>query len=314
MWLDVLNITAPLFILIGLGYLSVRIGLFRYPELQGTAKFVMRIGLPALIFHSIAGQPLDKVFNPAYVAGYGGGALAAFAAGWLLSRSKNRQAGSEAAVNALGVSLSNTGFIGYPLLAMTIGTGEAGQYLVMNILIENVLILPLFFIIADAAQQNGKGWRENMLGILKNLSKNPIIIAISVSIFIAVLKIPIPAAIDKTATMLSTAAAPVALFVIGGGLAGLKLQGKLPDLIGIAVGKTLLFPTLAALGLWLAGAPERMIFAGTLLACVPMASMFPLLAMQYGHEQRGAAAMLVTTCFSFFSISLVLLVGKACGF
>ena len=314
MWLDVLNITAPLFMLIGLGYFSVRINLFQQAELQGTAKFVMRIGLPALIFNSIAGQPLNQVFNPAYVAGYGSASLAVFAIGYLVSRHIRKESGSATAVNALGVSLSNTGFIGYPLLAMTLGSSEAGQYLAMNILIENVMILPLFFIIADAAQQSGKNWRENLLGIIKNLAKNPIILAISISILIALLQLPIPTTIAKTANLLSTAAAPVALFVIGGGLAGLKLQGKLPDLIGIALGKTVLFPALVTLGLWLSDASAQTIFAGALLSCVPMASMYPLLAMQYGHQQRGSAAMLVTTCFSFFSISLVLLIGKANGF
>lgn len=92
MWLDVLNITAPLFMLIGLGYFSVRINLFQQAELQGTAKFVMRIGLPALIFNSIAGQPLNQVFNPAYVAGYGSASLAVFAIGYLVSRHIRKKA------------------------------------------------------------------------------------------------------------------------------------------------------------------------------------------------------------------------------
>ena len=313
MWLDVLNITAPLFMLIGLGYFSVRINLFQQAELQGTAKFVMRIGLPALIFNSIAGQPLNQVFNPAYVAGYGSASLAVFAIGYLVSRHIRKETGSATAVNALGVSLSNTGFIGYPLLAMTLGSSEAGQYLVMNILIENVMILPLFFIIADAAQQSGKNWRENLLGIIKNLAKNPIILAISISILIALLQLPIPTTIAKTANLLSTAAAPVALFVIGGGLYGLKIRGSIPDIIMITAGKLVLHPLLVVAMLWLLGADAAMLFAGALLASVPMASMFPLIGQQYGFNERPAAAMLVTTVLSFASIFFVLWVSNHSG-
>ena len=43
------------------------------------------------------------------------------------------------------MSFSNTGFIGYPLLSMVIGDA-AGSYFAMNVLVENMLLIPLFFI------------------------------------------------------------------------------------------------------------------------------------------------------------------------
>lgn len=48
--LQIFNITAPIFLIIGLGYGAVRFGVFRFEELRGTAKFVMKVGLPALVF------------------------------------------------------------------------------------------------------------------------------------------------------------------------------------------------------------------------------------------------------------------------
>ena len=74
--------------------------------------------------------------------------------------------------------------------------------------------------------------------------------------------------------------------------------------------KLVLFPLLTLLFLALLGAGRDMLFAGALLSCVPMASMVAIIHTQYGHEQRGAAVMLLTTVLSFAGISLVLLFGR----
>ena len=49
--LAILNITAPIFMVMGLGFCAVRLAWFKLEELQGAAKFVMRVGLPALVFY-----------------------------------------------------------------------------------------------------------------------------------------------------------------------------------------------------------------------------------------------------------------------
>ena len=307
--LAILNITAPIFMVMGLGFCAVRLAWFKLEELQGAAKFVMRVGLPALVFYAVTAKPLHEVFDPIYMLGYGGATLTAFMVGWLLGRVGRRQDGVAAALSGFAMSFSNTGFIGYPLLVMVIGVSEAGRYLAMNAILENVLVLPLFFVLVDAAKQRGQGIWVTIKGILWNLGKNPIILTMAVALVFAVGEIPVPAVLVKVTTMLSQAAAPVALFVIGGGLAGLSVRGSVSDMVLLALGKLVLFPILVTVGLWLAGADRQMMFVGALLASVPMASMFPLLAAQYGYAHRGAATMLLTTNLSFKSISLVLFLG-----
>ena len=206
------------------------------------------------------------------------------------------------------MSFSNTGFIGYPLLSMVIGDA-AGSYFAMNVLVENMLLIPLFFILADSAGGDG-GRLKNLAAVLKNLLKNPIILAQFAAVPFAFGWLPLPAALLKTAGVLSAGSGPVALFVIGGSLVGLRLGGRLADIFLLTAGKLLLFPLLVVGLLLLFGASRDMLFAGALLACVPMASMVAIIHAQYGHEQRGAAIMLLTTVLSFASISLVLLFGR----
>ena len=296
--LQIFNITAPIFFIIGLGYGAVRFGVFRFEELRGTAKFVMKVGLPALVFFAIAAKPVNEVFNAVYLAGYAAATLAAFFIGWLFGRLRGGDS-RLAALSGFSMSFSNTGFIGYPLLSMVIGDA-AGGYFAMNVLVENMLLIPLFFILADSADGDG-GRLKNLAAVLKNLLKNPIILAQFAAVPFAFGWLPLPAALLKTAGVLSAGSGPVALFVIGGSLA---------DIFLLTAGKLLLFPLLVIGLLLLFGASRDMLFAGALLACVPMASMVAIIHAQYGHEQRGAAIMLLTTVLSFASISLVLLFGR----
>lgn len=306
--LAIFQITAPVFAILALGFAAVRLGWFAFDELRGAAKLVMKIGLPALIFQALATKPLGEVFNLAYLLGYGAGTVAAFAFGWSFGRYVRKQDGAAAALSGFGMSMSNTGFIGYPLLAMAIGT-QAGQYLAMNALLENIIALPLFYSVADAAAGGGKSRWQTLRYVAANLLKNPMIVSIPVSLVFAAGWLPVPQLIDKVTFMLAAAAAPVALFVIGGSLVGLKLRGSLPDITLIALGKLAVFPLTVSLGLWLAGAERQVVWIGALLAGVPMASIFPLVCAQYGYEKRGSAAMLLTVVLSFFSISLLMLLG-----
>jgi malonate transporter len=43
--------------------------------------------------------------------------------------------------------------------------------------------------------------------------------------------------------------------------------------------------------------------AALLMAAMPMMSVYPILAHAYGYEERSAAALLVTTVASFFTLS-----------
>ncbi|UOO80937.1 AEC family transporter [Uruburuella testudinis] len=304
--LAILTITTPIFIIMAMGYFAVRFEFFTREQLAGMGKFVIRVGLPMLVFHAIATRPLADVLNITYLAGYALASLLSFAAGWGISKWRGQDA-ALAALNGLGTGMSNTGFIGYPLLAMAVGA-PAGVFFAMNVLVENMLILPLMFVLIDAAR-GGANIGALLWRIAKNLSKNPIIIALAVSLVFAVLGIPVPAVLEKVTAMMASASSPLALFVIGGGLYGLKVRGNLTDIVVITGGKLLLFPVLVVSCLWLFGADADTMFAGALLASVPMASMYPLFGLQYGYERQTAAAMLVTTLLSFFSISLVLMLG-----
>lgn len=302
---EILAITTPIFLLIGAGYLAMGTRLINREQMQGVATFVLYFALPALVIRALTQNPLDEVFQPHYLLAYGLGSLAVFAFALLLTLALQRKPLSEGAIHALGMSASNSGFIGYPVAAMVLGSSPAAVIMALNFLIENLLIIPAALILAEAGRQSGAGIATAARKTLVRLARNPILIGLALGLLLAVTETALPRPLARVVDMLANAAGPAALFVIGGTLFGLQVRGMLGDVGQIVGGKLILHP-LAVLGCFLLmPQTDPMLLAGALLfACAPMISIYPLLGQRYGMAGVGAAALMVGTLAAFVTLSL----------
>ncbi|STZ76401.1 AEC family transporter [Bergeriella denitrificans] len=303
----IFHIIAPVFLLIFIGYAAMQRRFFTAEQLNGLGKFVVRIGMPMLVFSAIATRPMAEVFKPEYFYGYSAASVAAFFIGWLVSRKRGLHP-TLASLNGLAVGMSNSGFVGYPLLLMAVGP-TAAVYFAMNVLTESLLIFPLLFAFLDWSKGGQSDARALLLQIVKNLLTNPIIIAMPVAMVFALGWLPLPQFAEKLSSMLAAATTPLALFMIGGNLYGLSIRGNVPDMLLVAAGKLVMCPLLVGLCLWLAGADKEMLFAGLLFAATPMASLYALFGSLHGFGKETSGAMLLVTVLSVIPIFLVLLLG-----
>ena len=69
--------TLPIYLGMALGYIAVRLGWLDRSDVKTLGKFTVRIGIPALLFKSIAHQRPGSVLNPDYLFIYALGSLAA---------------------------------------------------------------------------------------------------------------------------------------------------------------------------------------------------------------------------------------------
>ncbi|APU31979.1 permease [Ectopseudomonas alcaliphila JAB1] len=300
--LAVLSITAPIFILIGLGFFSARIALVNRDQVRGMGTFVIYFALPSLVFKALAERSLSEVLNGPYLAAYAMASLSLFGIGLLLARRWRGQGLSSSAILAMGMAVPNSGFVGYPIAVMVIGP-TAALAMALGMLVENLLMIPLALAIAEAGRQDGQGWtvvRETALRLLRN----PLIIAIVLGLGMSLLELRLPVVPARVIEMLAAASAPVALFVIGATLNGMKAGGMAADLAQTSIGKLILHPLLmfAALSL-VPGIDPLLMVAGVLFASAPMLSVFPILGQRFGLEERCAAALVGCTVLAFFSIS-----------
>lgn len=304
--LAVFNIIAPIFFIIALGYMALRLSLLTREQISGLGSFVIRIGMPALIFNALTTRSIDEVVDVRYLIAYAMASVIGFAAGWYgtLRLSGNKKF---AALNGMAFGMANSGFVGYPLLAMVLGNEKTGGFFAMNVLVEMVLVLPTMFILLDLADGKQKNIGATIKRIILNFFKNPMMLALFAGLIVAFAHIPVPQSIHKTAALLSAATSPLALFVIGAGLYGLVFEGRRSHMVWAAAIRMALFPILVSGCLWLSGASPEVVFAGTLFASAPVPSTYALFGRENGLGQQTAAIAMASTVLALLPITLVLL-------
>ncbi len=309
--LDILAITGPIYLLIALGFVVTQWGAFNKSDLKTLGKFVMQLALPALLFKALSQNKWVDFLNWGYCLVYGLGSLVTLALGYVWIRKGQRQSALVSTFSAMGMSCANSGFVGYPILLLVLAT-VAPQALAMNMMVENLLILPLLLFLADTAVQGHASW-QTLHQSFKNLFKNPMILAIGAGLLTASLSLQLPVVLTRSVDFLALSCSALSLFVIGGSLAGLSLQGLGGKVGPIVFGKLILQPLMVwsviKLVQWsggISGFDSPLQTAVLLSAAMPMMGIYTTLALKYHQEDMSAAAMLLATVASFFTLSFLL--------
>ena len=305
--LTVLNATAPIYLLIALGFVAVRFDWMLATDIGSLGRFVARFGLPALLFRAIASQPLANVFDARYLVVYAGGSLAAMLAIRTIAFAVRRRPGPLAALQGLGSSCSNSAFVGYPIVVQIIGP-VAGTALALCSLVENILMIPLGLALADASPTgHSRAWRSQTAGALRGLLRNPMFIGIIAGVIAAALQLKLPSPLERGIALLAGVAPATALFVIGGSLVGLQLGDMHGDVALVTIGKLCVHPLCVfVFVLLLPPAEPALRAAAVLYAAMPMLSILPILAQRHGYAGFAAAALLTVIVTSFFTIGSVI--------
>jgi predicted permease len=311
--LQLLSLTVPIFLLIGLGAVSVRVGFVAEKQIEGLAAFVLNFALPALVLGALAGQDLRQSFDWRYVAAYGSGSLAAFCAAFCILRYGLGRPLSAAAIGGMGGATSNTGFIGFPVTSLAFGS-LALTAMPLNMMVENILIIPLALALAESGKEEGASLGRTISATARRLSRTPLILAILLGAALSMLRMPIPGVIGTAIDMLAKASAPCALFVVGGTVAALgsgrisgSASGVAAEAGSIVICKLLLHPLAVAVAFFLiGGADPGMERIGIVLASVSMITVYPIFGARYGLGGVSSAALVLATAIGFFTITAAL--------
>ncbi len=305
---SVFGITAPVFILIGIGFVLIKSNLLNKTHVGGFGTFVVYLALPSLIISTLTKTSLDHIIQPTFMIIYAVASLGSFALGFIIYRKFFNKTFSNSALNSFGGAMSNSAFIGYPLLLQSFSNPPVAAF-TMALMVESILLLPVALFFLEVGESHGKGHskRSVITQISKRLISNPVILAIFAGIVLALLNIQLPTFIDKSVGLLAQAAAPVALVFIGATLASSQWHGKLDDAGMVALFKLVVHPALVFLMIVLMPSMgANLSKAAILIASVPMVSIFPIIGSKYGQGPQAASTMLVTTILAFFSISAIL--------
>ena len=304
--LNILTITGPIYLSIGLGFAATRRGMFSKVDGQVLGRFVLNFALPAMLFNALSQRNFAEVLNSSYLIAYGVGSMLSFAVGFWVWRVWRKKPLIESGMVAMGVSCSNSGYVGYPILLQFLGPA-AGVGLALTLLVENLLTIPLALAISESGEAAHVSWHRTVFQSLKRMTKAPMMQAIVLGLVFSMMGWPLPEVLSRTVNFFAASTAAIALFVNGGSLVGMRMAGLIQEVRWIAVGKLVLHPLAVGLMLMMVGPIDASLkISAVLLAGMPMLGIYPLLAQRYGQEGFCAAALLVTTVASFFTISLIL--------
>ena len=309
---NVLLVTGTIFLLISVGYVSFATALFDRGALAPLGQFVVNIALPALIFRTFLTQDIKGIANPGYLGGYLFGSLLILYVGYILAGLASPKDSINRTFDAAGMACANSGLVGYPILLLAM-PAIAPTALAMNMLTENLIIIPLVIILADVASGRASGLSVRG-AVPVRLLKNPLILAMLASLFLVFTGLTLPGPVSRAIDILASSSVAISLFVIGGTIAGVSIKKIGMRVPMIVTGKIIGHPLAVWFGLYVMSVmgfgldDPALRKAAIIMAATPAMSIYPLLAQRYGDAETAATAMLLMTVLSFFTISALLYV------
>lgn len=305
--LEVLSATVPIFLIVALGFGVTRAGVLRRGDMTVLSTYVVKVALPVLVFLNVAGRSPVDILNPTYLLTYAIAAMSMVGLAFAWKRVRSLPPVRTATLS-LAVSGTNNGFVGFPIFLLLL-PDVAGLAIGMDMLVDNVLIIPLAIALFEAASGQQVGWRHRLAHIALRVVTHPMVIAIILALMFTAVDASLPPMVEPAVVLVANSSSAVALFSIGGMLVGLNLRGQRADLLAAVTAKLLIMPTVAValvVLLPMVGLPQLTpdLRAAAILTCaLPSMSMAAALGEQYGEGEFGAATMMFSTVVSFATIT-----------
>ena len=303
---DVFSNLFGLFLLIGVGYGAVRLGVLPASASKILSRLLMNITLPATVFTSLV-RPFDSDFLRS-------GLIAVVLAAFLyvlygiISALLSRPLRVPAARRGMWIfscTFNNSGFMGFPIALALFG--EEGLTLAVFLGIPFNLItytagVKLVCMDRSASEdQPPVSWRSILI--------SPINVSIALGLIFYLAQISIPSVISTPLTHLSNVTTPLSMMIIGMTLSGGKLLSLFrdPSVISASFMRLLFLPFVTWIILRLLPLNDSLLVGVTLIImAMPAPAVTSILAETYGADKEFAAqAVFLSSLLCLITIPLI---------
>lgn len=302
----VLNVLLPIFGLILVGYICRRTNRLGPTAASEMNRFVVWLGLPALLFSLTAKADWAQIWQPGFLLAFTGGMLAVFLV-TLVYRWKTTGSLVDASIDGLSAGYANTGYIGIPLCVLVLGEDGMAPALIASLLVVCVLF-GLAVVCIEVGLQSRKGLGGAIVQVVTALLKNPLVIAPLLGAAWAFGGVQMPAALDEFLRLLGAATVPCALVSLGLFLAQ-RQSGPSDGAWPLVALKLVLQPLVTwFIAFVLLDLPPFWAHAALLLSALPTGTG-PFMLAEYYQRQAAlvSRAILFSTLGSLLTLSLILL-------
>lgn len=307
------NAVMPVFLMVLIGVYLKHKKVLNEQFSTGSNRLVFTIALPAMIFESIYSADFKNIFDPKLISFSIIGTLlltiiVSIAAFFFLSEKKAFGSFVQ------GSFRSNFVIIGIPLiknLSDTLGSSAVSKSAIIISFIMPLYNILAVIILSSSSTDKTADWHKNLL---KNIAKNPLIIAVILALPFSIFNIHLPVLLEKTISYLSAIAVPLALIDIG---ANFNLIGFLGNIKLAAIAsfiKIALSPLVLTYGAFLLG------FRGTDIGVLYILFASPTAISSYimakGMKNDAALAgniVLISTIGSIITLFLGIFILKSFG-
>jgi predicted permease len=285
------ELAAPLFVLVLAGYLLVAFGVLGRTVSDGVSRFVFAVALPALLFRLMSDLSRLPPVDVRVLFAFFGGCLIVFALARAAALVLFRLDGVSQTVFAVATVWSNNVLLGVPLARRALG--EAALPTVALVLVFNAAIMWTLGTVSVEWARGGELSPRAFSRMARNVLTNPIVASILLGAAFGLTGWKLPALVDQPLALVSEAAGPLALLVLGMGLAEYGVGSGWREGIAITVLKLVVQP----LGVWvlarLLGLPALQTQTVVLLASLAVGVNVYLMAREFDAMQGETAASLV---------------------
>ncbi|MBK7956029.1 MAG: AEC family transporter [Candidatus Accumulibacter sp.] len=304
-FLQHVELAAPLFVLVLVGYLLMRVWHWPQAMSENLSRFVFSVALPAMLFRLMSDLSQLPAVDARLLLAFFGGCLIVFLIGRLVAWQLFALDGVGQSVFALGGVFSNNVLLGLPLAKVALG--DAAVPAVALVLVFNALILWTLLTVSIEWAQHGsfslRGFAQTARGVLTN----PIVAGILSGTLFGLIGLPLPTLVALPLAMIGQAAAPLALIALGMGLAEHGVRDGWRISVAISVLKLLVQPLVVWLLARLLGLPAMETRVVVLLASLAVGANVYLMSRQFKTlEGPVASSLVLTTALAALTTPLLL--------
>ncbi len=303
MFFHILNIIAPVFLVIAAGYLSARKGYLNEGMVDGLMKFAILFAVPSLLFRATSTLDLSTAYDWRIMLAFYSAAAISFASTSFVAYKFFKKHPGESVAIGFGALFSNSVLLGLPISERAWGIDNMSTvYAIISIHAPFCYLLGITSM--EVLRSDGRSQAETLSVIIKAMFKNSLMIGIGLGFMVNLSGIVMPTIATSAIDIISNAALPVALFGLGGVLTRYKFSHSLGEVGTVSVFSLLIHPTLTWLICYLLGVDQTISKTAVLIAAMAPGINSYLFASMYQRGQGIAASVvLLATAMSVITVS-----------
>lgn len=300
----ILNQMEMLAIYIVIGIIGVKSGALNRDTLNHISRYIMKIGMPAMIFANATYRITSGELKPAFmvfcacIVMY----IVLFGTSWIFAKTFKLEKDKGRLYRALSV-FGNLGFIGLPIV-LAFYPGKGIFYLSIFSIIDQGL---LWTVGMKLSTPEGNVKKTGISATLKRFV-NPAFIALVIGAVRMFTDFPLPAVLDATIAKVGATATPMSMIFIGGLFCygDLKKYLKTIEYYAILVFKMIVLPIVLFVVLGVLNFPKEVAATLSLLAGLPTVTALAMMANVNGSDgDYATGAVFITTVASLVTLPFV---------